>query len=253
VYVPVCASGGVWIAAVPFPPLWLTTVAPSGARNVVRQFGNVLPVTPRSSRWPAVASKGSRARCHDSPMATGTAAPPMTMLPAISDDSASVTLIGVPWSGSTRIAYVPVVGSGGTVRAPLASGWETSELPSGFRTEYVAERVAFTVPMVRRWPVLPLKVSRARCPWRAMFTFTDAPLIWMTPSARSWDSVSGALPVRVPVGATRMVYVPVIGSDDTWSDPPLMSVPPDVSTLPAGLKIVVVTLVMPPPMPRLTC
>src|SRR5262249_62255729 len=91
--------------------------------------------------------------------------------------------------------------------------------------------------MVRRWPVLPLKVTRARCPWRAMFTFTDAPLIWMTPSARSWDSVSGALPVRVPAGATRIVYVPVAGSDGTWSDPPLKSVPPDVSTLPAGGEV----------------
>src|SRR5262249_55629441 len=201
----------------PRRPLGSRPLAAAAAGTVAPRSATVRPAPPRPSRWPAVASKVSRARCQDSPMATGTAAPPMTMLPAISDDSASVTLIGVPWSGSTRIAYVPVVGSGGTVRAPLASGWETSELPSGFRSEYVGERVAFTVPMVRRWPVLPLKVSRARCPWRAMFTFTDAPLIWMTPSARSWDSVSGALPVRVPVGATRMVYVPVIGSDDTWS------------------------------------
>src|SRR5262249_37531472 len=117
----------------------------------------------------------------------------------------------------------------------LASGWETSELPSGFRTEYVAERVAFTVPMVRRWPVLPLKVSRARCPWRAMFTFTDAPLIWMTPSARSWDSVSGALPVRVRVGRPGRVGVAVAGGAPRGGAPPLTSVPPDVSTLRAGL------------------
>ena len=68
----------------------------------------------------------------------------------------------------------------------------------------MAWRVAFTVPIVKRWPVVPLKVSRARCPWRVVVMLTEAPLIWIVPTLRSCDSVRGALPMFGP-GSTIIV------------------------------------------------
>src|SRR5437867_7578011 len=112
------------------------------------------------------------------------------------------------------MTYVPVVGSTGRSMpagdVPIVEGPERV-LPSGFSTVRLPpESVDDVRLMLRRWPAVPSKLTRTRCPARGMVIGSDEPptvivALIASESSKSKDSVFAYS------GSSTIVYVPVTG------------------------------------------
>src|SRR5438046_6731376 len=93
---------------------------------------------------------------------------------------------------------------------PIVEGPERV-LPSGFSTVRLPpDSVDDVRPMLRRWPAVPSKLTRARCPARGMVIGSDEPptvivALIASESSKSKDSVFAYS------GSSTIVYVPVTG------------------------------------------
>src|SRR5439155_9824470 len=142
------------------------------------------------------------------------------------------------------MTYVPGVGSTGRSMpagdVPIVEGPERV-LPSGFSTVRLPpESVDDVRPMLRRWPAVPSKLTRARCPARGMVTGSDEPptvivALIASESSKSKDSVFAYS------GSSTIVYVPVTGKGSQFTVPSVATKPPVTNVEPSGLVTVSVS------------
>jgi hypothetical protein len=80
--------------------------------------------------------------------------------------------------------------------------------------------------MLIRFPAVPVKLNDAFCPGVAVEMVTGAPPGTTEPEASAGTSynVSVMLPVYVLCGSTRIVYVPVVGSEVASMKPPAVPI-----------------------------
>src|SRR3989442_15826035 len=121
-----------------------------------------------------------------------------------------------------RAGDVPIVEGRERV---LRSGFSTVRLPR--------ESVDDVRPMLRRWPAVPSKLTRARCPARGMLIGSDEPptvlvALIASESSKSKDSVFAYS------GSSTIVYVPVTGKGSQFTAPSGATKPPGTKVDPPG-------------------
>src|SRR5215213_8792015 len=212
----------------------VSNVEPSGffAETNVPQFQKPIVDGPMPTLtcWPAVPLKVSFPFWPTRENDRLTAAPSMLIASSTSDESVMVMLPVKAFRGSTKIAYVPVLGSDSVLlpvpSVPMSIVVSSVE-PSGFLAEtnvpqFQKPIVDGPMPTLTCWPAVPLKVSFPFWPTRENDRLTAAPSMLIA-SSTSDESVMVMLPVKAFRGSTKIAYVPVLGSDSVLL--PVPSVP----------------------------
>src|SRR5215213_7463317 len=206
-YVPVLGRLRV-LLPVPSVPMSIvvSNVEPSGflAETNVPQFQKPIVDGPMPTLtcWPAVPLKVSFPFWPTRENDRLTAAPSMLIASSTSDESVMVMLPVKAFRGSTKIAYVPVLGSDSVLlpvpSVPMSIVVSSVE-PSGFLAEtnvpqFQKPIVDGPMPTLTRWPAVPLKVSCAFCPTRENDKLTGEPSM-VIGIFKSADKRSVMLPV----------------------------------------------------------